>query len=122
MRATLEAAPGSHVCPHWSIKQHHARGAQGTHEALAADLREFASLAAEHASARAQGACDVLLIKGSGPKKAYNTVTALQRLAQDRRADSAGAACMQGCRLHVAFNPYFPAVREQEPAAVHTQL
>jgi hypothetical protein len=105
VRAVQRGLPGADVCCHWSIKQHYKRGPEGTHSILADFL---AGLAQTASSQGHDGLPSVMLVNGSGPKRPYTTVTALEML----QAGSQDAT--ESAPLHVCFNPYFPDESDRE--------
>ena len=94
-----DSVPHADVCCHWSIKQHYKRGADETHPQLQQHLA-----ALQESAASSSMSPSVFLCNGSGPKRPYNTVTALEMLSADQ---SKGHTVP----VHVAFNPYLPEVR-----------
>eukprot|EP00892_Ulva_mutabilis_P005247 jgi/Ulvmu1/3094/UM015_0134.1 len=101
------------TCVHWSIKQNYQGAAEKTHAALKAFCEQLTS-------GEGHSKHDVLLVSGGGPKRAYNTVSALRKIA----AESESQACRHNIEWHVAYNPYFPqeAEQRQESQRLHDKL
>ena len=97
LAAVRRGAPGSHVALHYSLKYNKAAKRDG-----GADVT-YGRFADAVGSLAGQENVEVLLISGSGDKKDYDAVAALQRLKQQRSFFGGKALPPIG----VAFNPYF---------------
>jgi hypothetical protein len=95
-----DCLPAAQICCHWSIEQHYKRGPDATHPLLQDHIR-----ALQTSSQRREGleTPSLLLVNGSGPKRPYNTVTALEMLQAGHAAH--GNAQEPRVQIHVCFNP-----------------
>eukprot|EP00535_Pseudo-nitzschia_heimii_P003251 CAMPEP_0197178806 /NCGR_PEP_ID=MMETSP1423-20130617/3973_1 /TAXON_ID=476441 /ORGANISM="Pseudo-nitzschia heimii, Strain UNC1101" /LENGTH=352 /DNA_ID=CAMNT_0042628619 /DNA_START=129 /DNA_END=1187 /DNA_ORIENTATION=+ len=111
VRSIREVYPDADVCAHYSLKHNKVPRAKGTdrHEGLL--MRSF----------DASDADELLLISGSGEKKAWNTIRALRALKRVHRAEedddddrSDRSRRRRRPSVAVAYNPYFPSDSDQE--------
>ena len=95
-----EESPDISVSAHWSVKYN--KVARKDKEATYEKLTSFAnSIAAD----------EVLLISGSGEKKAMDSVEALKRLQQDR---SVQPPSNDAAKICVAYNPFIPSEYDRD--------
>ena len=102
MQELQRNVPNVDICCHWAVKQHYRGGPDGTHPQFQQHLTACQGL-----QSAGQAAPSVLLVNGSGPKRPYDTVKALQMLHDDRSKGSSS----NSVEVHVAYNSYFPQAR-----------
>lgn len=88
----MKVMPSANVCAHYSLKYNSVKSV---------DL-SFTKFEKFLSDAEAIGVSEVMVISGSGDKKALNTVTCLEMLS---RSDSHAA---RNIDIGIAYNPYFP--------------
>lgn len=98
-RTVTDAGSNPEVCVHWSIKQNYQRGAGKAH----AKLQAFCDSLPVRST---QNKWPILLVSGGGAKRQYNTVSALEQIAEEHDT----AATRRKVEWHVAYNPYIPQV------------
>lgn len=94
----LDVFPGSDVCLHYSLKNHPCKRMDDASQQFITFMQE----------AKDAGAKEILLVSGSGAKRAINAVTLLQYLARY------SIPLPEGVRIAVAFNPYYTTETEKQ--------
>ena len=94
----LSHFPQADVCLHYSLKNHPCKRMDDASQ-------EFIKFVND---AKEVGAKEVLLISGSGAKRAINAVTLLQYL------DKYALSLPEGMKIGVAFNPYYTSEEEKQ--------
>ena len=89
-----EHVPNVDICLHWSVKNRKLRTAQETHKTFINDV-----------TSPPAGVSSFLLVSGSVVSSSLDSITCLKELAGSRH---------QHAEIGVAFNPYFPDVKERE--------
>lgn len=105
-----EVYPEAHVCAHYSLKHNKVprKGVKEQKELLLQSLKKT-------------DANEILVISGSGEKKAWNTLEALKFAVQEGEdatahlsSISASSKKLRRPKIAVAYNPYFPSRFDQE--------
>uniref|UniRef100_A0A7S4PQ27 Photolyase/cryptochrome alpha/beta domain-containing protein n=1 Tax=Guillardia theta TaxID=55529 RepID=A0A7S4PQ27_GUITH len=89
-----ENVPNVDICLHWSVKNRKLRTAQETHKTFINDV-----------TSPPAGVGSFLLVSGSVVSSSLDSITCLKELAGSRQKHA---------EIGVAFNPYFPDVKERE--------
>lgn len=87
----LNVMPSANVCIHYSLKYNSQKSID----------QSFVSFNNFLSKAEKMGVAEILIISGSGDKKAFNTVSCLEMLRDSTNHDTP-------VDMAVAFNPYFP--------------
>eukprot|EP00466_Bigelowiella_natans_P001412 jgi/Bigna1/89451/estExt_fgenesh1_pg.C_490112 len=96
----LAAYPQADICPHYSLKNQYRGSPEKTFASFEKACGELVQL----------GIRECLVVSGGGKKRKSDLSTlACLRMAQRRRSSSA-----RKINLGVAFNPYFPDVKDRE--------
>jgi len=99
-----EVYPDADICAHYSLKHNKVprKGIESHKELLLESLKH-------------SNADEILLISGSGDKKAWNAVEALNAVSKaNNRSQTATVDTTLHPKMTVAYNPYFPSQRDQE--------
>ena len=102
----MNVMPAANVCVHYSLKYNSQKSVD----------ESFAYFSGFVSKAEQMGVAEILIISGSGDKKAFNTVTCLEMLRVSKIATSVDIA--------IAFNPYFPdpKMRAKEVERLNSKL
>ena len=87
----IDVMPSANVCIHYSLKYNSQKTVN----------QSFAYFSGFLTKAENMGVAEVMIVSGSGDKKAFNAVTCLQMLRDSEK-------CSTPVDIAIAFNPYFP--------------